>query len=365
MKTSLFSIFAFLITGFLFNSCNENVDLIGDFEETAVIYGLLDQSDSVHIIKINRAFVGPGNALEIATIPDSNYFESVDAVVEEYIGGSLTRSWSLDDTLIEGKDEGVFFGPEQIAYVFYTDPSDPLTASATYKLRVDINNGLFEVNGETELVSGISNGVTDQPTFSFKFASDPGEYKSTSISTDVGNSFVVNAAIEVHYTEFVGAVETPKSFLWTLGEVDCEPDQIKVFTANGRTFYELIADHCANNGDPLADKRNFKGFTTHITGGAEDLYNYILVNEPSSSLAQNKPTFTNLTATNGHPVIGIFSARYRYSVYHEFSTSASQFVRCLDKKSTQELCIGGITGPYLFCSQHDQDVISGESWACN
>ena len=50
--------------------------MIGDFKETAVVYGLLDQSDSVHYVKINRAFIGPGNSLEFAQIPDSNYFET-------------------------------------------------------------------------------------------------------------------------------------------------------------------------------------------------------------------------------------------------------------------------------------------------
>ena len=29
-------------------SCSEKIDLIGDFKETAVVYGLLDHSDSLH-----------------------------------------------------------------------------------------------------------------------------------------------------------------------------------------------------------------------------------------------------------------------------------------------------------------------------
>ena len=37
-----FIIFILILTSFL-QSCNEDVDLIGDFEETAVIYGLLDK----------------------------------------------------------------------------------------------------------------------------------------------------------------------------------------------------------------------------------------------------------------------------------------------------------------------------------
>ena len=49
----ILSIGLFLVL-FSFNSCKEDIELVGDFKETAVIYGLLDQSDSTHIIKINR-----------------------------------------------------------------------------------------------------------------------------------------------------------------------------------------------------------------------------------------------------------------------------------------------------------------------
>jgi hypothetical protein len=82
MKNGLAYITALLTGMFFFTSCNEEVNLIGGFEETAVIYGLLDQSDSLHYIKINRAFIGPGNSLDIAQIPDSNYFDQVDAKIE-------------------------------------------------------------------------------------------------------------------------------------------------------------------------------------------------------------------------------------------------------------------------------------------
>ena len=101
-------IFAFATLTLLF-SCNEKIDLIGDFKETAVVYGLLDHSDSMHYVKITRAFIGPGNALELAQIEDSSYFDAVDATIEEIQGGNVLRTWTLKDTLIENKDtNGVF-----------------------------------------------------------------------------------------------------------------------------------------------------------------------------------------------------------------------------------------------------------------
>ncbi|TAF89039.1 MAG: hypothetical protein EAZ48_01940, partial [Flavobacteriia bacterium] len=65
----------FVAGAFALSSCEEDIILDGDFVETAVVYGLLDQADSIHMIKITRAFIGPGSALDIAQIPDSSYFE--------------------------------------------------------------------------------------------------------------------------------------------------------------------------------------------------------------------------------------------------------------------------------------------------
>jgi len=137
-------------------SCNEKIDLIGDYKETAVVYGLLDQSDSLHYIKITRAFIGPGNAVNIAKIPDSSYFQNVDARIKEFVGGDLKRTWILKDTVVSGKNSnGAFydksnnrwipsniggriatfnFRPTQIQIVKTRDPKFPNDPSkATYK----------------------------------------------------------------------------------------------------------------------------------------------------------------------------------------------------------------------------------------
>jgi hypothetical protein len=101
MRGFFYLLITIFFGGAMFSSCEEDVDLIGNFEETAVVYGLLNMKDSVHYIKINRAFIGPGNSLEIAQIPDSSYFKQVDATITEYINGNKARVWTLEDTLIE------------------------------------------------------------------------------------------------------------------------------------------------------------------------------------------------------------------------------------------------------------------------
>ena len=362
-----FSGLLILVSILAFQSCKEEVNLIGNFEETAIVYGLLDKSDSVHMIKINRAFVGPGNSIEIAAIPDSNYFDNLVVTVEEHVLGNLQRSWTLMDTLVENKDEnGIFFAPEQILYYFETPPSSPLVDDAIYKLHIDVNNGEFEVTAETEIVSGMNTDASSQ-NYSLRFAQNPGEYKTANIGVSSGNSYQINTTLTTNYREWTGTSYVDKSFTWNLGEKETGPGENLNFAATGETFYNLMKTSC-EGGNPLADRRTFVSFDVVVTGGAEELYNYILVNKPSSSLAQSKPTYTNLSATNDHPVIGIFSSRQTLRINKPFILSAAQaYIRSLDQKSTEELCIGGITGPFLFCSDHPGDNVATnpKPYACN
>jgi hypothetical protein len=376
--------FSVLVT--FLTSCSEEVNLAGDFKETAVVYGLLDHADSLHYAKITRAFIGPGNALEIAQIPDSSYFDNVDLTVSEYLGGALQRTWLLQDTIVTNKDvDGAFYAPEQKVYYFKTLPTvtssmgvpgtvqtspNPLLTSlkpgCTYKMKAVINDGAFEVNGETELVNGLTTSASSQ-NFTFKFADDPSEYISTGVGVgSTGNAYIVNAQLDVFFNEHIGSNFTTKSFNWQLGENDVLPSTSTTFTALGKTFYELMERNVTD--DPAIDKRTFNGISVTITGGAEELYNYMVVNKPTSSLAQSKPTYTNLSVTNDKRVVGIFSSRQTLKVFKPFFVSpALAYIRAIDKKSTRELCIGPITGPLLFCSDHPGDNIVNqqESFACN
>ncbi len=375
-----------LVTFAILYSCNEKIDLIGDFKETAVVYGLLDHSDSMHYVKITRAFIGPGNALEIAQIEDSSYFDAVDATIEEIQGGSVLRTWTLKDTLIENKDtNGVFYAPFQKVYYFKTLPTTTSSSGAfgtiqtspnemmsslnpdnQYRLKAVINSGEFEVTGTTSLVNGLTTTASSQ-NFTFKFAEDPPKYRSTSVTiSNTGNAHVVNAELGIRIAEYIATDASVKTIGWRIGESDVLPNTSKTFSANGITFYNLVNSNVTD--DALIDERNFLGFEVTVTGGSEDLNNYITVNQPSSSLAQNKPTYTNLEVTNDYRVIGIFSSIQTIKTYRPFYISPQQaFIRAIDKKSTRELCEGEITGLLKFCSKHPADNVLGneESFACN
>jgi hypothetical protein len=359
MKNLILSV-SLLSIGFLFlPSCSEEVDMIDGFTETPVIYGLLDQADSLHYIKINRAFIGPGNWLDIAQIPDSSYFNEVDAVVTE-IGG-LNRTWILKDTIIENKEQnGAWYAPYQKVYYFKTLTNNPLNPSAKYKLDISLNGGKIKVSGETELVNGLGLNSSTPPNSGFSYADDPGEYQNTTVKlSSVGNALIVNAEIKVLYAEYTNSDVYEKSFSWKLGEAEINSD-FAGFLAPGETFYTLVKQNVTVNQS--VERRVLRGFEITLVGGSEELSNYIAVNKPASSLAQSKPTYTNLTVTGTQRVVGIFSSRQTKTIFKPAYVPAQAYIRIIDKKSTRELCQGPITGNLLFCSDHPGD--NNESYSC-
>ncbi|TNE54115.1 MAG: hypothetical protein EP338_08095 [Bacteroidetes bacterium] len=358
-----------VLTAGLMTSCKEEVVSKSDGRQTAVIYGLLNASEEFHFVRINRAIFGSGNALEIAAVPDSSYFDQVDATIQEIVNGTVTRTWDLKDTIIDNKEPGVFYYPEQKLYYFRTPVGTELIddGKTIYRLEAKINGGEFSVIGETTLVSNMFiNAPKESSQFNFanQDVSENG-YANTTISVNTGNASKLEVSLTVSFEEFIGQdLFATKSFKWVIREFEGgDLNGTSVSTvANGKTFYELVKQNATNN--PQITKRQLKSILISEYGADENLQKYMLVNKPSSSLTQSKPIYTNLTATNDMRVLGIFSSRGDYErLKPDWVQVGPTYYRCLNKNSTRELCSGTITGELLFCSDNPAD--QSESYFCN
>lgn len=348
-------------------SCNEDLELIGEFKETAVVYAILDKSENVHMIKITRAFIGPGNSYSIAQIADSSYFNEVDARITEFVNGVETRFWDLTDTTVTNKEtNGVFYAPEQKLYYFKNDPSQPLKSAsqgASYRLDITINGGEFTVTGTTELVDdmALSIGPGSQASAGFNFATDIGVYTNTSVKVTT-NAEVVNLKLQVDYSEFRVGDTSNVSFSYTVGEQDVTSGTTS-FSTKGANFYQQLGKSIEENADPFVYKRNLESITIIAVGAGEELNNYMLANQPGNNLSQNKPVYTNLTATNDANVIGVFSSRNTETKTILYVNDFPTFSCLKNQPSRQEMCNGFYTASGLFCSQFNYD--SSQSWFCN
>lgn len=354
--------FFFGVIAALAVSCNTKFSVNGEYEETPVVHFLLDQGKDYQFMKLNKTFLEEGNANEFAKDAEYSYFDNVEATVTEYVDNIETREWTLQDTVIQNKKDGVFYGPEQKLYFFKVDASnsaEKLNEDAVYQLNVNIDNGVHTVTGETSLVKGVSISYP-QTNQSLNFAENDvanNGYRSTPITFSKSNSApIYKLQMRFDYREYTSSSNEVKSILWNIGESDnaSATSTSATISASGQQFYEFISANITSNEDVV--KRDVDGFELILTAGSDDLYTYMLTNEPTSSLAQNQPTYSNVDGA-----LGIFSSRLTFTQYKASYTPP--FTRALNQNSTRELCNGQFTNTLKFCSPIPGDNTT--SFACN
>jgi hypothetical protein len=177
MKKLKLSLAALLlsIAATFFVSCETDIDVTSEWKDITIVYGLLSQNDSVHYLKINKAFLGDGNSIEYAREADSlSYFGNLDVTVTEVSENGATRTFHFDTVTVQ-KEAGVFAEKQLVYRSEFLMPSDltdnNISNDKTYEYKLLIVNKLTgkEIKSETILVKdfNISTPRTGQPTIDY------------------------------------------------------------------------------------------------------------------------------------------------------------------------------------------------------
>ncbi len=339
--------YALLIIGFplIFLSCETDFDTNAEWKDISVVYGLLDQRDSVQYLKINKAFLGEGDALMFAKENDSiNYPFPLNVWIEEWdedgnkvqtLNSILPQLTSLRipipfsllvrRVIYKGvpTNQGVYGKPYEIRYIIQP-PNDTigfekiwLNDKSTYKLFIQYSDSSKLITSETYLIQHFK--ITRPISLLFgefiKFATNPAyptQFGWEKAPND-DNKFKYEFQMIFHYTELKNDSLEEKKLILASGEV---------YSSQGSS--ELSFYYSENNfyttcyyGIPYADAAEEAKVTERYTGlievfvaaAAGEFNLFMQVYEPSTSIVQEKPPYTNIE--NG---IGIFSSRYYSNV---------------------------------------------------
>ncbi len=293
----------------VFTACETDFPINAPWEEVAVVYGLLDQDQPQQYIKINKAYLGEGDALAMASISDSVNFVSENMEVKLHrLNKASFNSWdtvqsvTLHDTIIE-KEDGLFSTENNIIYTISTS-SIPGFFNASARYALTIKNKVTDnfVSSNTEIInkfsfSNFSNSYkigfyNDALPDSLKFVSKKISWEEST------NGTIYQMELRFNYLED----GVPKSLIWTQPLVGYEGREMSS-TLDGLKFFNFLKANIEE--DALV--RQFIDVDLIMTVGAKDLETYISVNKPITGIVQERPQYSNIT--NG---IGLFSARYIY-----------------------------------------------------
>ena len=327
------AIFLLLIST-LFMACETDFEVNASWKEVTVVYGLLDQSQQQQYIKINKAYLGEGDALQMASVSDSINYNPADLEVkifkvnyDEFSGSVDTIGFvTLYDTILE-KEDGLFATDENI---IYTTPTNPffLTNNADekdYILSIVNNKSGNIVSATTNLIhsltdmdptSGLHLEINSGQKFGF-YPQIPNPPYVLPLVTEEGkqtvnwkhskNGKVYQIIARIHYTDFFQNDTISNYIDWIQPQIIYDGSNEMHYTFEGDVFVNTLATKITNTDTNLIARR-LSHIELFFTVGSEDLYTYMAVNEPFEGIVQERPIFTNIN--NG---IGLFSCRYNKS----------------------------------------------------
>ena len=293
-----------------FFSCKTDIDVNADPTDITVVYGLINPLDTVHYVKINKAFLGEGSALDLAA-NSSNYTYLEDELNVRLDGNG--KSYLLTRVTNEvPKKIGIFDSSINVLYKF---TESNINRDATYTLKI-VNTRLEnkEITAVTKII-GNSTVSVPKVTSSLRFWTGNvsfGNVVSEAITVSAGENvgriqaYVVFNYLE-HYSLTSGIIPVEKKVIINLGEknvVNSSNGKLN-FLLNGGNFLDNIKADVSNPSTVAHfSHRELKNITIELSVAGIDLSTFMEANAPSTTVNQDKPSYTNVI--NG---IGIFSSR--------------------------------------------------------
>ncbi|HHT03712.1 MAG TPA: hypothetical protein GX005_05240 [Bacteroidales bacterium] len=316
MKEKLIIILLFIASLIVFVSCEVEFNPNGDWKETTIVYGILDQDADTNFIRVQKCFLGDGNYIQFAREKDSIYYKQEDIEVSIYgfydwetSGWDTTKAkQTIHFNYTENyskPDSGDFYS--EIAPIYYS--TTKLNPEFTYYLLVkNLKTGNI-TTANTRLVSNYK--VTSPSGFVFGF-----NYNATYNANILTCKWV--SAISPIKGEIARSFQPSIRFNFMENGIPSyvnisSSSIINPFTDTDKTLeYKIFeTDFLFQLKNKISDRgyavRSFMNdspsFEVYVYGSGKSLKEYIDNNAPLVSLTE-KPLYSNIE--NG---TGIFSSR--------------------------------------------------------
>jgi len=346
----------------LLSSCETDVELLAPYQETPVIYGVLDYTADTQFVRINKTFLGPGDPSQYSQIKDSVEYNTDDvvAIINKYDDdGDLLSTITLEPIDIPSRDPGIFYS-EDVRYYYTTQQLLTTEQQANqeeyiFELSATIKDETY--TAETRF-PGLSASTIELPFFTsgdpqrlffvlssgnLNFISETFRFSTDEFTASYSASFRMN----FDYVTNDGTVVEGEFIDYNMGDFGNEElasnrdITISVFGENLYTYWgnqlDLIPD--------LAEVQ-IEDFEFRVTGATPELNTYLEVSQPVSQFTPVLNSFTNIS--NG--AIGIFS-----------SVATRSRAAYLSEKSILKLNESPLTSAYNYCVQG----WSGSEYLCS
>jgi|GEM_PF-525673 len=378
MKKLIISLSLVIFASVTFTSCKNDLNVLAPGKEVVSVYGILNPNEPIQNIRINKIFVTTGDANAAAKDQSVINFDANELVVtlERYNTGSTTKLPTtqgnpkteivLTETVITTAD-GAFSNQQRV-----WQTTDKLYHTGEYKLVIKKSSDLNTIiaSAQTVVIDSVSTssgGASPNPFYYINATVTPmhGDvFPSPILSTDkpkfvdysvftltqyikfksIANAKTYDVLMRFHYfdTLTIKTITNTDSVLPQYVDYNFDSQQSNALTGGelflsfkfvANDFYTNLGREIAKKGTPNVKNRKANYMEYIVNAGTENLYTFLQVNAPSTTIAQDKPYYSNITGG-----VGIFACR-----------STSIVTKDLWDLFKDKIACNPNTFPYLFC----------------
>ncbi len=351
MKHSTLYSSLFLIITLAFTSCKNDLDVLAPGEESVSVYGVINPNQSVQNIRINKVYLTEGDALVAGQ--DANQINyapgELTVTLQRFMSGSTTPTLTtvgnatkkeivLTETVVT--TAGGTFSQDQRIW----QTTDKLFKTGEYKLIIKNNSTGAEFTSQTVVFDSISSG-NYMPLKYYIIPSNPGNSypnhgnyvtggvpgtntpdaayinyalppltQSQSIRfKSIANARLYNVVMRFHYLDSLTDNSTVNKYVDynfpTLKSSNLNGNEDLSLSFSEESFYTNTATQVSKNSVANLVSRRALYMEYIVYAGSQNLSDFLQINAPSTSIAQDKPLYTNITGG-----VGIFASTSRFSI---------------------------------------------------
>lgn len=372
MKKNLIYISLTIISILSFTSCKNDLDVLAPGEESVSVYGILNPNETVQNIRINKVYLTDGDA--IAAGQDANQINygagELKVTLQRFMSGSTTPTLTtvgnttkkeivLTETVVTTAS-GNFNSTQRL-----WQTTDKLYNNGEYKLTIKrASDNTIIAYAQTNVIDSVSTAsaannlnpfsylpnnpnyypvhgnypINPQTTDKYKYLNyDIFSVQKTISFKSVPNGKLYDLIMRFHFTDSSSTGSISKE------SIDFNFTQQRSMTLDGNELFQnfkfKVNDFYINLASELQKKnsqniiaRKSKYMEFIVSAGTDNLNTFLLVNQPSNTIAQDKPFYSNIT--NG---VGIFACQ-----------STSRITKDLWNDFIDKIACHPSTYPYLF-----------------
>jgi len=327
----------------VFASCKNKLNINAPYKEVPTIYAVLNPQETLQMIRVNKVFLGEGDANAMAQVADSINYQAGDLLItlERFVNGVQAEATptgnkqviTFRDSVIQASPGA--FNTTQRVYV----STDKLHVTGQYVLKVKNIKTSAIFTARANALDSVKTGYTlfTPPYYPVDLATNPNpldpnifpDFSSPNVTYSPkfypNEAAIYSMQIRLHfYDSLLDNSKIYRYVDYNFGNKYIKDlrtfnfGKVFAFDFKGKDFMSGIAYSLSQMGlsNNIKGRKMYK-LQAFAFSSSQEYADYLQFTAPSLSIAQSKPIYSNF---DNRDAMGIFTFRTRHSIYKEMAS---------------------------------------------